>query len=90
MHLEAMHLEAMHLEAMHLEAMHLEAMHLEAMHLEAMHLEVANCSDQRLWRLTSPEMTGLFCSGLQNSSCIIEALEFTDEPVSDCKSMHCL
>jgi len=70
--------------------MHLEAIRLETVYLEAMHLEVANCSDQRLWRLTSSEMTGLFCSSLQNSSCIIEALEFTDEPVSDCKSMHCL
>ena len=85
-----MHLEAIRLDTVYLEAMHLEAIYLEAIYLEAMHLEVANCSDQRLWRLTSPEMTGLFCSGLQNSSCIIEALEFTDEPVSDCKSMHCL
>ena len=85
-----MHLETMHLETMHLEAMHLETMHLEAMYLEAMHLEVANYSNQRLWRLASPEMTRLFCSGLPNCSCIIEALEFTDEPVSDCKSMHCL
>jgi|GEM_PF-2829902 len=90
MHLEAIRLETVYLEAMHLEAIYLEAIYLEAIYLEAMHLEVANCSDQRLWRLTSPEMTGLFCSGLQNSSCIIEALEFTDEPVSDCKSMHCL
>ena len=49
---------------MHLEAIRLETVYLEAMHLEAMHLEVANCSDQRLWRLTSSEMTGLFCSGL--------------------------
>jgi len=90
MHLEAIRLDTVYLEAMHLEAIYLEAIYLEAIYLEAMHLEVANCSDQRLWRLTSPEMTGLFCSGLQNSSCIIEALEFTDEPVSDCKSMHCL